>query len=160
MQSRNEISSSAARSRSIRLLYEVKPYLGMILVFAFVLSGIAAIIVNSITPVWQASATILVPPGPVSVANMANSDGKGTENDAEQQGHFATQLQVLASRRLAEKVVAGLSLIEQSEYQLARTNDRSWLAGLFSTNNPLPTADPLQVATDIYMEHLHVAQVD
>jgi succinoglycan biosynthesis transport protein ExoP len=128
----------------------------MILVFGIVCTGIAAIAVNSITPVWQASATVLVPAGRGSLTALADSDTGGAEN----QGYFNAQLQVMASHRLAEIVITKLGLLQQADYQLARTDGRSWLPGYFSTDDSLQMADPLRVATNIYLDRLSIKQVD
>jgi succinoglycan biosynthesis transport protein ExoP len=150
-----QIRHAAARSRLRRLIYVVRSYRGIILAFGFALAGIAAIAVNLIAPIWQVSATVLVPSGQLSLAALADSDIGG----AESQDYLATQLEILASRQLAEKVIVKLGLLQQAEYQLAGAGNRSWLPGFLSTDDPLQTADPLQVATDNYIDRLGVKQV-
>jgi len=121
------------------MLHMIKPYHSVILAFTLALTGLAAVTVNNITPVWQASATLLVP---------ATPGASKKKRDADSPEYLTTQLAILVSRQLAQNVIAKLGLLQQAEF---KSNASPVLA--LRDGSPL-TSDPLQTAIDLYLDRL------
>ena len=126
------------RARTRMSLHMIKPYHSVILAFTLTLTGLAAVTVNSITPVWQASATLLVPAAP----------GASKKRDADSPEYLTTQLAILVSRQLAQDVIAKLGLLQQAAF---KSNASPVLA--LRDGSPV-TSDPLQTAIDLYLDRL------
>ncbi len=69
---------------------------------------------KSMTPIYQATATLLIEGNEVNIVSIEELYGI----DPSQKSYFATQLEILESRQLAEKVVDRLALFEHPEFDL------------------------------------------
>lgn len=98
--------------------------------FAFIVTLLTALVVFSITPIYRATATLLIESQQaniVSIEEVYGLDGGNSE-------YFTTQFEILKSRSLAEKVVTKLDLVNhpvfnQPEKSLVPfdLNWREWL---------------------------------
>ena len=79
------------------------------------------LIVFAMTPIYRASATLLIESQEAKVVSIEEVYGLDTNN----KDYFATQYEILGARPIAEDVVDGLKLIEQPEFK--PDNKRSWL---------------------------------
>jgi polysaccharide biosynthesis transport protein len=119
-----------------------------ILAFTAAASLVAALYSLSITPIFLASTTILIESQPANVISIEEV----YELDSRSQQYFATQVEILGSRPLAEMVIETLNLVDEPEFAASENNPgsrqiwRSWLlldlAGPSTSNSlgPLPGA--------------------
>jgi len=96
------------------------------------LAGVlAALVVFSMKPVYNSTATLLIEPEVNNVVSIEDVYGITTEKE-----YYKTQYELLKSRALAEKVIKRLDLLNHPEFQadekglLARIDWRSWVKGL------------------------------
>lgn len=93
-------------------LFVLRKYLKPITLFTAVVCCLAAFYAFSVTPVYRASATLLLgeqTPNIVSIDELYGADS----DDAD---YFATQLQLLQSRALAQRVITKLDLWHEPEF--------------------------------------------
>jgi len=101
----------------------------------FWLSGaaslLAAFAVFAMTPIYQASATILIESQQANVVSIEQVYGLDTRNLQ----YFKTQFEILKSRPLVEDVISALQLSKYREYNVAERssstmmNWRDWMPG-------------------------------
>ena len=120
---------------------------------------LAAFAVFAMTPIYQASATILIESQQANVVSIEQVYGLDTRNLQ----YFKTQFEILKSRPLVEDVISALQLSEYPEYEVAEgssstmMNWRDWMPGSMS-RQPTPTpSDSLQERIEIYYDHLTIA---
>ena len=111
------------------------------------------LIVFAMTPIYRASATLLIESQEAKVVSIEEVYGLDTNN----KDYFATQYEILGARPIAEDVVDGLKLIEQPEFK--PDNKRSWLPfAIFERASPSqPQLRERVVAT--YLEKLTIEPV-
>ncbi|BBB28885.1 GumC family protein [Neptunomonas japonica] len=98
--------------------------------FAFIVTLLTALVVASLTPIYRATATLLIESQQaniVSIEEVYGLDGGNSE-------YFTTQFEILKSRNLAEKVVAKLDLVNHPIFNKPKEsllpfdfNWRDWL---------------------------------
>src|SRR5256885_4410340 len=73
---------------------------------------LTTLVVFAMTPIYRASATLLIESQAANVVSIEEVYGLDTRN----QDYLATQIAIMAGRPIAETVVDGLGLIEQPEF--------------------------------------------
>ncbi|MBO6557016.1 MAG: polysaccharide biosynthesis tyrosine autokinase [Pseudomonadales bacterium] len=73
---------------------------------------LSLLVVQSLTPIYSATATLLIEAKEANIVSIEEVYGI----DSSQREYFATQFEILNSRQLAEKVVADLDLESHSEF--------------------------------------------
>jgi len=114
---------------------------------------LTTLIVFSMTPVYRASATVLIESQEAKVVSIEEVYGLDTRN----QDYRATQVEILGARPIAEKVVDSLRLIEQPEF---RPDDKwSWLPFAISSRASLSRPDLRQKVVETYFDKLSIEPV-
>ena len=101
-------------------------------------SLLAALIVFAMTPIYQASATVLIESQQANVVSIEEVYGLDTRN----QQYYETQFEILKSRPLVENVINALQLAKYSEYSVDENNSsfqRNWTDWLPPKAPGLPT---------------------
>jgi len=94
--------------RYVRVLLEFK---WLILLFCMAIAALAAYYVNTITPLYQASTTLLIDPQQSNVVSI-----KGLAGDSQPSSdNVQTQVELLRSPELARRVVRQLGLVDHPE---------------------------------------------
>jgi len=132
-----------------------------IISLASVVSIIALLVVYAMTPIYQATTTILIESRGANVVSIEEIYGL----DTRAQLYYETQFEILNSRPLAERVISKLALTGHAEFKPREKSKlfdfdwRSWLPLISAT--PDDTAlDPAVTATKIYMENLQIEPVN
>lgn len=124
-------------------------------------SLIAAVYALSITPLYQASTTILIESQPANVISIEEV----YELDSRSQQYFETQVEILDSRPLAEMVIEELNLLAESEFSADEDesgNGLGWLTWLpFDLPGKKNTASPgpMMAAIEAYFARLSVKPI-
>jgi capsular exopolysaccharide synthesis family protein len=127
--------------------------------FVAVVTLLVAIVAFTRTPVYRASATLLIESKPVQVVSIEEIYGLDTRS----QEYYATQFEILRGRPLAEQVVDSLGLAEHGTFVAddgrVFPDWRSWLP-FSDTGHPAAiTGDPLQAIIKEYFRNLSVQPV-
>ena len=113
-------------------LKSVRKHRWPILATTVLLTGIVALVVSGLTPSYRATATMLIETRQAVPVNLDKIIGIDTENKQ----YYQTQLEVLKSKRLAQRVVSEMGLYEHPELSPPETR----IDGESSTNTEvLPT---------------------
>ncbi len=114
---------------------------------------LTTLIVFAMTPIYRASATLLIESQEAKVVSIEEVYGLDTRN----QDYFQTQFEILGSRPIAETVVDHLKLTEKPEFTTA--NKRSWLA--ISINDRVNPSEPdlRQRSVESYLKKLSIEAV-
>ncbi|MBO7004807.1 MAG: polysaccharide biosynthesis tyrosine autokinase, partial [Pseudomonadales bacterium] len=99
-----------------------------------VVALVAYVFARSLTPIYSASATLLIESTQANVVSIEEIYGI----DASQREYFSTQFEILGSRKLAEKAVSKLDLVTHPEYQ-SSLQDESFVRRLFGINQTVET---------------------
>jgi len=120
---------------------------------------VAALIAFAMTPIYQASATILIESREANVVSIEEIYSLDSQN----QQYYATQFEILNSRPLAEDVVTTLDLASHPKFVADDAgfalNWRAWLPFSLAGQSAGALQDPQQTALEIYVDHLTVAPV-
>lgn len=136
-----------------------------ILGLAFAVGLLAALFTYSLTPIYQASATLLIESQEANVVSIEEVYGLDTRS----QTYLETQFEILRSWPLGERVVASLALHEHPQFTPVETepavelNWRSWLP--FSLPAQLSQSiqaepDPRESALRRYMANLAIVPIE
>jgi capsular exopolysaccharide synthesis family protein len=132
------------------------PILGLVAI----VSLLAAMVAFTRTPIYRASATLLIESKPVQVVSIEEIYGLDTRS----QEYYATQFEILRGRPLAEHVVENLGLAEHPT--LVPGDGRSvlpdWRAWLQFSDSGHPAAiagDPLHAIIKEYFRNLSIQPV-
>ena len=80
--------------------------------FSFVVTLLTILVVYSLTPIYRATATLLIESQQANVVSIEEVYGiEGGQSE-----YYTTQFEILKSRRLAEKVVNRLGLVDHPEF--------------------------------------------
>ncbi len=112
------------------------------------------------TPSYLATTVLLVQsenPRVVKVDQVVELNGRG-------QDYYRTQLKMLQSRRVAEKVVRSLGLADDPEFNPALAGGplrraACWLSGLLPGRGQAAKTGPVAATVDVYLQHLQVLPV-
>ena len=154
MESEFEQSSELRRIWSV-----VQRYKWAILTLAGAASLIAALVVFAMTPIYTASATILIESQQSNVVSIEEVYGVDTKN-AE---YYKTQSEILSSRPIVESVIHSLSLTENSEFNTSQKSSsfrldwRDWMPFSLGNKTKSITPDPLHEAIDVYYRQLTIS---
>jgi polysaccharide biosynthesis transport protein len=131
--------------------------LGLVLLVAI----IATLVVFAMRPTYRATTTILIEQGKnkvVSIEEVYNNMVAGSQREYHQ-----TQIEILKSRELAERVVKRLNLVKHPEFDPKLEQNQSFyskhVASLFSANEPLNDAELLKSVVDRVRRDLQVLTV-
>src|SRR4029077_6639162 len=102
---------------------------------------LTTLVVFAMTPIYRASATLLIESQAANVVSIQEVYGLDTRN----QDYLATQIAIMGGRPIAEAVVDGLGRLEKTEFRaesrppLINFNWRSWLPlGMQQRASPSP----------------------
>jgi succinoglycan biosynthesis transport protein ExoP len=122
---------------------------------------LTTLVVFAMTPIYRASATLLIESQAANVVSIEEVYGIDTHNLE----YLATQIEIMGGRRIAETVVDGLRLIEQPEFRLEHQPPlidldwRSWLPfGMQKIASP-SQQNERERAVDAYLGNLSIAPV-
>src|SRR6202050_1521105 len=139
----------------------INPHKWSIIGLAIAVAMLATLIVFAMTPIFRASATLLIESQAANVVSIEEVYGL----DARNQDYLATQIAIMGGRPIAEAVVDGLGLVEQPEFRpehqrpLIDLNWRSWLPfGMQKKASPSPQNER-ERAVDAYLDKLRIEPV-
>ncbi len=105
----------------------------VLVTFAAVLIALAAVLSFTTTPLYRATATLLIDEPGSSLLNIQDVLNSGAIYRSDYLGtYFNTQLRLLTSRSLAERVAKKLNLAARPEFRAADGSRSGFLAGLKS----------------------------
>jgi succinoglycan biosynthesis transport protein ExoP len=125
---------------------------------------LTTLVVFDMTPIYRASATLLIESQAANVVSVQEVYGLDTSSE---DYYLATQSVVMGGRPIAEAVVDGLGLVEQPEFRpqqeqkrpLIDLDWRSWLPfGMQKQASPSPENER-ERAVDAYLGKLHIEPV-
>jgi succinoglycan biosynthesis transport protein ExoP len=139
----------------------INPRKWSIIGLAVAVGLLTTLIVFAMTPIYRASATLLIESQAANVVSIQEVYGL----DARDQDYLATQIAILGGPPIAEAVVDGLGLVERPEFRpehqrpLIDLNWRSWLPfGVQKDVSPSPQNERAR-AVDAYLDKLHIEPV-
>jgi polysaccharide biosynthesis transport protein len=122
---------------------------------------LTTLVVFAMTPIYRASATLLIESQAANVVSIEEVYGLDTHN----LDYLATQIEIMGGRRIAETVVDGLELIEQPEFRpehqppILDLDWRSWLPfGMQKKASP-SQQNERERAVDAYLDKLRIEPV-
>jgi succinoglycan biosynthesis transport protein ExoP len=122
---------------------------------------LTTLVVFAMTPIYRASATLLIESHAANVVSIQDVYGLDTRNE----DYLATQIAIMGGRPIAEAVVDRLGLVEQPEFRpdskppLIDLNWRSWLPfGMQKKTSPSPQ-NARERAVDAYLDKLSIEPV-
>src|ERR1700682_2772103 len=122
---------------------------------------LTTLVVFAMTPIYRASAMLLIESQAANVVSIEEVYGLDTRS----QDYLATQIEIMGGRPIAETVVDGLGLIEQPEFRpehqrpLIGLDWRSWLRfGMQKKPSPSQQNESAR-AVDAYLDKLSIAPV-
>lgn len=129
-----------------------------ILGLSSVASLLAALVVFAMTPIYQASVTILIESQQANVVSIEEVYGLDTRN----QQYYKTQFEILNSRPLVENVIDALQLPRHAEYSVDENNSdfqlnwRDWIPFALAGQSKPTQIESLQEVVEIYYENLTI----
>jgi capsular exopolysaccharide synthesis family protein len=93
----------------------IRRQLNKIILFSAIITVIAVLVALAITPVYRATATILIEAEEAKVLSIEEVYGLGSASDE----YYQTQFEILKSRELAKRTVLELGLIDNPEFNPA-----------------------------------------
>lgn len=152
----------------------IRNHLMGILTLTLSVVGLVYLILLSMTPIYRATATLIIEPQEVKIVSAEELFG----SNARQQDYLQTQFEILKSRSLARKLIESLGLTRHPEFSpppqevndpaTAMEDDESWLdwrtwlqlkplEPVHGANNSAP--DPMDGLIDRFLARLTVAPV-
>jgi succinoglycan biosynthesis transport protein ExoP len=139
----------------------INPRKWSIIGLAVAMGLLTALVVFAMTPIYRASATVLIESQPANVVSIQEVYGLDTRD----LDYLATQIAIMGGRPIAEAVVDRLGLVEQPEFRsehqrpLIDPNWRSWLPfGMQRKASPSPQNER-ERAVDAYLGKLSIEPV-
>jgi polysaccharide biosynthesis transport protein len=139
----------------------INPRKWSIIGLAVAVGLLTALLVFAMTPIYRASATLLIESQAANVVSIQEVYGLDTRN----QDYLATQIAIMSGRPIAEAVVDSLGLVEQPEFRpehhppLIDLDWRSWLPfGMQKKASPEPQNEH-EHAVDVYLDKLSIEPV-
>jgi capsular exopolysaccharide synthesis family protein len=145
----------------------ISPRKWSIVGLAVAVSLLTTLVVFAMTPIYRASATLLIESQPANVVSIQEVYGLDTRNldYLATQNYLATQTTIMGGRPIAEAVVDDLDLVEQPEFRpeyqppLIDLNWPSWLPfGMQKKASP-PPQNERERAVDAYVGKLSIVPV-
>lgn len=115
MDAQNQSSLNSVEEDAVDLgqyLRTVMRHKWSIFTFALIMAALSALVVYSLEPVYKATATLLIENKKTKVVSI--EEVYGFEPSSKQ--YYRTQFEILKSRKLAEKVINDMGLIEHPEF--------------------------------------------
>ncbi len=139
----------------------IRRRLWSILGLALTVGILATLIVFAMTPIYRASATLLLESQDANVVSIEKIYGL----DAHNMEYFATQAELLRARPIAETVVESLALAERAEFGAGNSssrlgfNWRSWLPFGMQTPGRSSQPDSSERAVASYLGKLNIEPI-
>src|SRR5712671_7647196 len=122
---------------------------------ALAMGLLTTLVVFAMTPIYRASATLLIESQAPNVVSIQEVYGL----DARSQDYLATQIEIMGGRPIAETVVDRLGLIEQPEFRPQHFDWSSWSPfGMQKRVSPSHQSQR-ESAVDAYLDKLSIAPV-
>src|ERR1700730_7895285 len=122
---------------------------------------LTTLVVFAMTPIYRASATLLIESQAPKVVSIEEVYGLDTRS----QDYLATQIEIMGGRPIAETVVDRLGLVEQPEFRpehqrpLIGLDWRCWLPFGLQKRLSAPQQNERERAVDAYLRNLSIAPV-
>src|ERR1700682_4466014 len=119
---------------------------------------LTTLVVFAMTPIYRASATLLIESQAANVVSIQEVYGLDTSS----QDYLASQSAIMGGRPIAEAVVDGLGLVEQPEFRLVHQPPligfdwRSWLPFGMQKKPSQPPQNERERAVDAYLDKLSI----
>ena len=136
----------------------IRRQLKKIILFSAIITVIAVLVALAITPVYRATATILIEAEEAKVLSIEEVYGLGSASDE----YYQTQFEILKSRELAKRTVLELGLIDNPEFNPAHpANKKSFSIKemIFGEAEPLTEEEILAETVDTFWEAVSISPV-
>jgi len=135
-----------------------------VLIFSFMTTILSSLVVMSLTPVYQATASLLLESESAKLISIEEVYGI----NAGRSEYYETQFEILKSRSLVERVVRRLSLIKHEDFDLS--NQKTWYErflpilnrfneGSKSSSEEYTEAQKFSYAVEKFMEGMSISPV-
>src|SRR6266480_2548124 len=115
---------------------------------------LTTLVAFAMTPIYRASATLLIESQAPNVVSIQEGYGLDTRS----QDYLATQIEIMGGRPIAETVVDRLGLIEQPAFRPQHLDWQSWLPGMQKKASQSQQSER-ESAVDAYLGNLSIAPV-
>ena len=136
----------------------IRRQLKKIILFSAIITVIAVLVALAITPVYRATATILIEAEEAKVLSIEEVYGLGSASDE----YYQTQFEILKSRELAKRTVLELGLIDNPEFNPAHSaNKKSFSIKemILGEAEPLTEEEILAKTVDTFWEAVSISPV-
>lgn len=136
----------------------IRRQLKKIILFSAIITVIAVLVALAITPVYRATATILIEAEEAKVLSIEEVYGLGSASDE----YYQTQFEILKSRELAKRTVLELGLIDNPEFNPAHpANKKSFSIKemILGEAEPLTEEEILAKTVDTFWEAVSISPV-
>ncbi len=136
----------------------IRRQLKIIILFSAVVTAIAVLVALAITPVYRATATILIEAEEAKVLSIEEVYGLGSASDE----YYQTQFEILKSRELAKRTVLELGLVENPEFNPAHPENKKSFSikeMIFGEPDPLTEDEILAKTVDTFWEAVSISPV-
>ncbi|WP_301179781.1 GumC family protein [Thalassolituus sp. UBA3500] len=136
----------------------IRRQLKKIILFSAIITVIAVLVALAITPVYRATATILIEAEEAKVLSIEEVYGLGSASDE----YYQTQFEILKSRELAKRTVLELGLIDNPEFNPAHpANKKSFSIKemILGEAEPLTEEEILAETVDTFWEAVSISPV-
>ena len=136
----------------------IRRQLKKIILFSGVITVIAVLVALAITPVYRATATILIEAQEAKVLSIEEVYGLGSASDE----YYQTQFEILKSRELAKRTVLELGLVENPEFNPAHpANKKSFSVKemILGESEPLTEEEILAKTVDTFWGAVSISPV-
>jgi succinoglycan biosynthesis transport protein ExoP len=144
MNAASQMTSPLVNAAGVDVI-DLRQYWGTISRNKWGIAGLAAVVVattvvlvSAMTPVYEATATLLIESEEANVVSIEEVYGI----DSSQREYYQTQFEILSSRRLAERVIRGLGIRNHPEFDPDNPENTSLRGTLMSYIPLLPPSAP------------------
>ena len=136
----------------------IRRQLKKIILFSAIITVIAVLVALAITPVYRATATILIEAEEAKVLSIEEVYGLGSASDE----YYQTQFEILKSRELAKRTVLELGLIDNPEFNPAHSANKksfSMKEMIVGEAEPLTEEEILAKTVDTFWSAVSISPV-
>ncbi|TNC83654.1 MAG: hypothetical protein CSH37_13400 [Thalassolituus sp.] len=136
----------------------IRRQLKKIILFSAVITAIAVLVALVITPVYKATATILIEAEEAKVLSIEEVYGLGSPSDE----YYQTQFEILKSRELAKRTVLELGLVDNPEFNPAHPENKKSFSIkelILGEADPLTEEEVLAKTVDTFWEAVSISPV-
>lgn len=136
----------------------IRRQLKKIILFSAVITAIAVLVALVITPVYKATATILIEAEEAKVLSIEEVYGLGSPSDE----YYQTQFEILKSRELAKRTVLELGLVDNPEFNPAHPENKKSFSIkelILGEADPLTEEEILAKTVDTFWEAVSISPV-